>query len=395
MRVAWTDSSLGGSRLALAVLACTVLAAGACRRKAVGEDSGAATVPVADVSAAALAHAKAHGEWPTDIEWDVNKRAEFPALRVTVYDTFPLLPDAPGSAVFVGAGDVFCDKEPDAFERLVRVADGAKNPGVLTPEQWLELCRLAAGTPGETISSSEGLTSLIGEVPADVKARLAPPSFEATPGGGFKLGFFFYLVGFPRGPFGIGRLDVTVAPDGSVTSKTEALYRQGDAPAPVAAADASDAAPPITDSPEPLPTAFLVPTAVTPLVGRFYGPGNQPVESVWTPSADDFARLLAALPERLETGTDERGKRVASRLRAQAADEPPDTEWERYGAQVAGFVVGGKRLVYANFFCSPERRANIDTQNFVMVLDGGDCYFQVWFDPATGEFPQLTINGEA
>jgi hypothetical protein len=217
--------------LAFAVLALVVLWTGACRK-----GSGA---PVADVSAAALAHAKAHGDWPADTAWDIRKGAEFPAAHVTVYEASPLIPDVPGSAVFVGGSEVFCDREPDAFERLVRAADGAKNPAVLAPEQWLALCRLAAGIQGDTISSREQVSPLVGAVPAEVLARLAPPSFTATPGGGFTLGFFVHLVGFPRGPFGIARLDVAVAADGSVTAKTEALYRQGDAPAPAPAADAA------------------------------------------------------------------------------------------------------------------------------------------------------------
>ena len=69
--------------------------------------------------------------------------------------------------------------------------------------------------------------------------------------------------------------------------------------------------------------------------------------------------------------------------------------WERldeYNRQYIGIVWDGRNILYANFFCSDEPDWK---ENFVLVMDGGACYFQFKFDPNKGEFFQLQVNGEA
>ena len=70
--------------------------------------------------------------------------------------------------------------------------------------------------------------------------------------------------------------------------------------------------------------------------------------------------------------------------------------WERlneYNRQYAGLILNGKKFVYANYFCTS---TGTDwKQDFVFVLDGGDCYFQFKYNADTGEFFDLQVNGEA
>lgn len=159
---------------------------------------------------------------------------------------------------------------------------------------------------------------------------------------------------------------------------------------PDATTDGSDAAPG-----EVLPAIFLSRERTASFVGGFLLPDSRPVDAVWQPTRDDFDRLLAGLPARLEADRDRRGSVVAARLRQQLSGEPPDAAWDRYGVQVVGVVSGERRLVYANFFCNPRWTLRDRPEELVMVLDGGTCYFQVWFDVSSGEYPRVVINGEA
>jgi hypothetical protein len=54
----------------------------------------------------------------------------------------------------------------------------------------------------------------------------------------------------------------------------------------------------------------------------------------------------------------------------------------------------GKQVIYANFFCQVFDGMDWE-EEFVFVSDGGDCYFQVLYHVATGEFSDFSVNGEA
>ncbi len=74
--------------------------------------------------------------------------------------------------------------------------------------------------------------------------------------------------------------------------------------------------------------------------------------------------------------------------------QPP--VWERlneYKRQYVGWVLDGKQVIYGNFFCDDTGRDW--KQDWVMVLDGGECFFQVKFDVTSGTFIELQVNGEA
>jgi hypothetical protein len=64
-----------------------------------------------------------------------------------------------------------------------------------------------------------------------------------------------------------------------------------------------------------------------------------------------------------------------------------------YMRQYFGLIVNGEEIIYANFFCNAHET---DWHNeFVDIMDGGDCYFQLKYDPQSGEFFDLSVNGEA
>ncbi|HEU5090546.1 MAG TPA: hypothetical protein VFT99_23990 [Roseiflexaceae bacterium] len=100
----------------------------------------------------------------------------------------------------------------------------------------------------------------------------------------------------------------------------------------------------------------------------------------WTPSDDDIAEFEAGL---------------APFVRAAAPHRSSDL-WQRqatYKRQYAGIVREGKRLIYANFLCDDMQGRWKTT--YVIVMDGGDCFFQATYDTATHQFTGLSVNGEA
>jgi len=106
-------------------------------------------------------------------------------------------------------------------------------------------------------------------------------------------------------------------------------------------------------------------------VGHYSAPS-----SYWTPSADEVMALERALPAHLAHA---------------AAQLVP--KLGRYKRQYVGVVENGARLVFANFFC--DARPIEWMHRPVIVDDGGDCYFQIKYDPSTGAFSALNINGDA
>ena len=111
-----------------------------------------------------------------------------------------------------------------------------------------------------------------------------------------------------------------------------------------------------------------------------------PPAMFWTPLLDDVMKLERQLPAFL------RREGQAGRLH----NEKPAPLWKRvagYKRQYFGLVEKGRSIVYANFFCNG---LGTDWQRRpVDVDDGGDCYFQVRYDPHTGRFFDLSVNGDA
>jgi hypothetical protein len=53
----------------------------------------------------------------------------------------------------------------------------------------------------------------------------------------------------------------------------------------------------------------------------------------------------------------------------------------------------GVPLIYTNFFCVDE--FDYWLESMVFVMDGGECFFQVLYDPAADSFSRLRVNGFA
>ena len=109
-----------------------------------------------------------------------------------------------------------------------------------------------------------------------------------------------------------------------------------------------------------------------------------PADGYWTPAEADVRAMEAALVPYLRDVPEDAVGRVA-----------PDL-WERlpgYTRQYVGIVEEGRRLVFANVFC--DAFGTDWAVEPIVVLDGGDCFFQVRYDVETGAFSGLIVNGEA
>ena len=125
------------------------------------------------------------------------------------------------------------------------------------------------------------------------------------------------------------------------------------------------------------PPSVIVPAKEAP---RFYRPrvGGRDSTSFFTPSRAQVLRLQAGLSRYLKTApfAGDLHKRVGT-----------------YHRHYLGVVLGGKRKIWANFYCEELRKDW--RRSPVFVVDGGDCYFEVTFDLDTGEFSNFEANGEA
>ena len=64
-----------------------------------------------------------------------------------------------------------------------------------------------------------------------------------------------------------------------------------------------------------------------------------------------------------------------------------------YNKQYIGYYdSNNEKIIYINFFCNKEHHENND---FVVMFDGGTCYFQARFNTASKKFFDLEINPEA
>lgn len=98
----------------------------------------------------------------------------------------------------------------------------------------------------------------------------------------------------------------------------------------------------------------------------------------WTPTAKQIVLLESLLASHLKSKPPRNGKPVLKPL--------------EYSRQYIGVTKNGHKLIYLNAFCSQIKGWH---ERFVMVLDGGSCYFQVYFDLAGQKFSELQYNGNA
>ncbi|MFL5762268.1 MAG: hypothetical protein ACJ789_21420 [Thermomicrobiales bacterium] len=110
---------------------------------------------------------------------------------------------------------------------------------------------------------------------------------------------------------------------------------------------------------------------------------GKPIEGAWSPTAEDIAALEQSLPsyeQTIEGSTPGLSGDFIFRLPS-------------YKRQYAGFILGGRKLILVNATCKGDDlswRARP-----LIVMDGGDCFFRVTYDPAAGTYADFEINGTA
>ena len=113
----------------------------------------------------------------------------------------------------------------------------------------------------------------------------------------------------------------------------------------------------------------------------FLNPGQ--TAGYWTPSRENVLAMEKGVATFLQENPD-----------LFYLDEAP--AWERldeYNSQYIGIILEGRKIIYANYFCNS--MGTDWKKDFLLVMDGGDCYFQFKYDPASREFFDLQVNGEA
>lgn len=71
-------------------------------------------------------------------------------------------------------------------------------------------------------------------------------------------------------------------------------------------------------------------------------------------------------------------------------------KWSIYRFQYQGQEEQGHKFVYINAFCNLYDHKGIKlSEHFVLVHDGGGCFFQLKYDPVADKFFDAFINGEA
>ena len=105
---------------------------------------------------------------------------------------------------------------------------------------------------------------------------------------------------------------------------------------------------------------------------------SEPIDGTWTPSIDDVMDLERALPDRLRENS----------IAAPIADEVVNSYWRQF----SGIVQDGKPYIVASYSCMEFERWQ---EQWIFVMDGGECFFELTYDPETGTFPWLYVHGFA
>jgi hypothetical protein len=110
---------------------------------------------------------------------------------------------------------------------------------------------------------------------------------------------------------------------------------------------------------------------------------GEPIEGTWMPTEVEIAALESSLPSYEQT--------IESSVPGLSDDFVNRLPF--YKRQYAGFVQGGRNLILVNGMCEVDYLTWLTRP--VIVMDGGDCFFRVTYDPAAGTYANFEINGEA
>jgi hypothetical protein len=103
-------------------------------------------------------------------------------------------------------------------------------------------------------------------------------------------------------------------------------------------------------------------------------------KEAWTPDRNSVLKLE---------------ERIESYLKKAAAKRSPGlwSKLAKYRRQYIGVTRSGRKVIFVNFFCDAFD-ADWKTRP-VVVDDGGDCFFNLLYDPVSSTFSGLQINGDA
>lgn len=110
---------------------------------------------------------------------------------------------------------------------------------------------------------------------------------------------------------------------------------------------------------------------------------NDPIQAYWTPTEAQIDTLESGLTDYLKATI------VPDNYAYKIIEDLSGYKRQYFGITFAG----GQPLVYTNFFCVDEFDYWLESPVFVM--DGGECFFQVTYNPATDLFSNLRVNGFA
>ena len=103
--------------------------------------------------------------------------------------------------------------------------------------------------------------------------------------------------------------------------------------------------------------------------------------SLWVPALTQIEELETNLPQHLAKSNHPDAGAMVARL-------------PNYRRQYLGFIDEGHQRIYVNAFCQAHT-ANDESwrTEFVLVQDGGSCYFQIIYDVESKSFIRLSVNG--
>lgn len=136
--------------------------------------------------------------------------------------------------------------------------------------------------------------------------------------------------------------------------------------------------------PPPVVATLVAPPTTTPQAMTTPMPFDHVIltDGAFTPDTATIAELEAHLPAFLAQNQD----------KFSSFREPIVERLPAYKLQYWGELDNGKPIIHLNALCTSLN--GWQTQR-VLVLDGGDCFFNLNYDPATETFSNLSVNGEA
>jgi len=137
---------------------------------------------------------------------------------------------------------------------------------------------------------------------------------------------------------------------------------------------------------------FILPAAKAPAaLHQCTRDTPQGVEGFWTPSTSQIAALERNLATFIETRPSERHGIVFAPRALPSDGHHTVVALDQYRRQYVGFIKGGKRYVYGNFYMS-SRAPKDEASQAVSVCDGGWAYWGITYSVESGEFNDLQLN---